>query len=137
MTDAGRSSEWATFLDALARHPELAARMLILPGNHDVNIVDRANPARLDLPFSPSKRLRQMRTLSAMAAVQGDRVRVVDAMANTRPQRSHEALAPHREAIAALRRQGGLRLSAASARLWDDSVSDDAAAGQAKTASAS
>ena len=52
--------------------------MLILPGNHDVNIVDRANPARLDLPTSPGKRLRQMRTLSAMAAVQGGRVRVVD-----------------------------------------------------------
>ena len=79
MTDAGRASEWAAFLDAIARHPELAARMVMLPGNHDVNIVDRANPARLDLPFSPGKRLRQIRTLSAMAAVQGDRVRVVDA----------------------------------------------------------
>ena len=56
---------------------------VILPGNHDVNIVDRANPARLDLPFSPSKRLRQMRTLSAMAAVQGDRVRVVDGLGKT------------------------------------------------------
>ena len=79
MTDAGRASEWAEFLDAMARHPELAARTIMLPGNHDVNIVDRANPARLDLPFSPNKRLRQMRTLSAIAAVQGDRVHVVDA----------------------------------------------------------
>ena len=66
MTDAGRSAEWAEFLDAIARHPELAERTLMLPGNHDVNIVDRANPARLDLPTSPGKRLRQMRTLSAM-----------------------------------------------------------------------
>ena len=57
MTDAGRASEWAEFLDAMARHPELAARTIMLPGNHDVNIVDRANPARLDLPFSPGKRL--------------------------------------------------------------------------------
>ena len=77
MTDAGRATEWAEFLDAVAQHPGLAARMIVLPGNHDVNIVDRANPARLDLPFSPGKRLRQMRTLSAIAAVQGDRVRVV------------------------------------------------------------
>ena len=83
MTDAGRASEWATFLDAMARHPELAARTIMLPGNHDVNIVDRANPARLDLPFSPSKRLRQIRTLSAIAAVQGDRVHVVDASGKT------------------------------------------------------
>ncbi len=83
MTDAGRASEWAAFLDAMALHPELAARTVMLPGNHDVNIVDRANPARLDLPFSPGKRLRQIRTLSAIAAVQGDRVHVVDADGKT------------------------------------------------------
>ena len=53
-TDAGRSAEWAEFLDAIAPHPELAESMLILPGNHDLNIVDRANPARLDLPTSPN-----------------------------------------------------------------------------------
>lgn len=78
MTDAGRSSEWAEFMDIMFRHPGLTARTLILPGNHDVNIVDRANPARLDLPLSPGKRLRQLRTVSAMDAMQGDRVRLVD-----------------------------------------------------------
>ena len=78
MTDAGRATEWAEFLDVMALHPDLAALMVMLPGNHDVNIVDRANPARLDLPFSPGKRLRQMRTLSAIAAVQGDRVHVIN-----------------------------------------------------------
>ena len=78
MTDAGRSAEWAELLDAMALHPRLAERVLVLPGNHDLNVVDRANPARLDLPTSPSKRLRQMRALSAMAALQGRRVRVVD-----------------------------------------------------------
>src|SRR6516165_4502137 len=78
MTDAGRSSEWAEFLDAVLRHPRLADRMLIIPGNHDLNIVDRANPARLDLPTSPNKRLRKLRVLSAMGALQGERVRVVD-----------------------------------------------------------
>src|SRR5262249_46193114 len=78
VTDAGRSTEWAEFLDVLARYPAIAARTVVLPGNHDLNIVDRSNPARLALPFSPGKRLRQVRTLSAMAAVQGDRVRVLD-----------------------------------------------------------
>ena len=77
MTDAGRSAEWAEFFDIVAAHPDLAGRMLILPGNHDVNIVDRANPARLDLPFSPAKSLRKMRALSAIAAVGGDRLRVI------------------------------------------------------------
>ena len=119
MTDAGRASEWATFLDAIAQHPELAARTVMLPGNHDVNIVDRANPARLDLPFSPGKRLRQIRTLSAMAAVQGDRVRVVDA--SGKPAVTlNEALAPHRDAIAALAEHGGLRRAAALRGLFDD-----------------
>jgi hypothetical protein len=119
MTDAGRASEWATFLDAIAQHPELAARTVMLPGNHDVNIVDRANPARLDLPFSPGKRLRQIRTLSAMAAVQGHRVRVVDA-AGKPTVTLNEALAPHRDAIAALAAHGGLRRAAALRGLFDD-----------------
>jgi hypothetical protein len=53
LTDAGRSAEWAEFFDAFAPHPQLAGLLVGLPGNHDVNVVDRANPARLDLPTSP------------------------------------------------------------------------------------
>src|SRR5215813_13772543 len=64
VTDAGRSAEWAEFLDALASHPRLSERVLVLPGNHDVNIGDRANPARLHLPTSPNRRLRRIRVLS-------------------------------------------------------------------------
>ncbi|MEH2499430.1 hypothetical protein V1294_005909 [Bradyrhizobium sp. AZCC 1678] len=119
MTDAGRAGEWAAFLDALAHHPELAARMILLPGNHDVNIVDRANPARLDLPFSTGKLLRQIRTLSALAAVQGDRVHVVDA--EGKPIATLQAtLAPHRDAIVAVAKRGGLRRVAALRGLFDD-----------------
>jgi 3',5'-cyclic AMP phosphodiesterase CpdA len=72
MTDAGRTSEWAKLLDVLASHPSLMERCFILPGNHDVNILDRANPARLELPGSPGKRLQGMRAHSVMATVQGD-----------------------------------------------------------------
>ena len=50
----------------------------MVPGNHDVNIVDRANPARLDLPGSPNKRLRKFRTLFSIYALQGERVHVMD-----------------------------------------------------------
>ena len=74
MTDAGLCAEWAEFLDIAAEYPDLAERMLILPGNHDVNVVDRANPARLDLPFSPVKTLRKMRALLAITAIEGGRV---------------------------------------------------------------
>ena len=117
MTDAGRASEWAEFLDALFEHPELAARTIMLPGNHDVNIVDRANPARLDLPLSPAKRLRQMRTLSAIAAVQGERACPVDASGITATLR--EALAPHRAQIAEFAEHGGVRRAAALRRVFD------------------
>jgi hypothetical protein len=79
MTDAGRSAEWAEFFDILAAHPDLAERTVILPGNHDVNVVDRANPARLDLPFSPAKTFRKMRALSAIAAFGADRLRAMSA----------------------------------------------------------
>ena len=120
MTDAGRATEWAEFLDVVEKHPILAERMIILPGNHDLNIVDRLNPARLDLPFSPAKRLRQMRTLSAIAAVQGDRVLVVDQSPGKRERTLAEALAPHRQRIADFADSGSLRLSVGLGHLWDD-----------------
>jgi predicted MPP superfamily phosphohydrolase len=120
MTDAGRASEWAEFIEVVTQFPVLAQRMIILPGNHDLNIVDRLNPARLDLPFSPGKRLRQMRTLSAIAAVQGDRVRVVDPRSGKLEHTLAQALAPHRQRIAAFADSGSLRLAAGLGRLWDD-----------------
>jgi 3',5'-cyclic AMP phosphodiesterase CpdA len=78
LTDAGRATEWSELLDVLQAHPRLLERVLILPGNHDLNIVDRSNPARLDLPTSPNRRLRRLRFLSAADLIQGDRVCVVD-----------------------------------------------------------
>jgi hypothetical protein len=120
MTDAGRSAEWAEFFDTIADHPDLAGRMLILPGNHDVNIVDRANPARLDLPFSPAKSLRKMRALSAIAAVGGGRLRVMNVGGAEPALTLAAALEPHREAIRTFADQGGLRLSNRLARLWHE-----------------
>lgn len=78
LTDAGTATEFAELLDAFAAFPRLAPLLVALPGNHDVNIVDRANPARLDLPTSPKKRLRELRTLSALDTLHGRRIRVID-----------------------------------------------------------
>ena len=78
ITDAGLATEWAEFIDALQQFPNILPRVLIIPGNHDLNVVSRANPAQFDLPTSPYKRLRKLRTLSAINALQGSRVRVVD-----------------------------------------------------------
>jgi hypothetical protein len=99
MTDAGISTEWAEVLDALAAHPSFDGRVLMLPGNHDLNIVDRANPARMDLPTSPNRPLRQIRCLSAMNAIQGRHVRVVDRENDRLGGTLEEALRPHEEAL--------------------------------------
>ncbi len=77
LTDAGRSAEWAEFFDALMSQPQLAKLILALPGNHDLNVADRANPARFELPTSPNRRLRQIRALSMLYTLQGRRVQVV------------------------------------------------------------
>ena len=120
VTDAGRSAEWAEFLEALPRFPRLARRILILPGNHDVNVVDRANPARFDLPTSPGRRLRQLRALSAMAAVQGEKVRIVDTATRHVGDTLNDALAPHRSGMVEFADTGSLRLSAELAKVWSD-----------------
>ena len=95
MTDAGISTEWVAFFDILAEFPKLAGRVLLLPGNHDLNIIDRSNPARMDLPTSPDRRLRQIRALSAMNAVQGARVRIIDPKAGRLGATLEQSLAPH------------------------------------------
>jgi hypothetical protein len=46
MTDARRSAEWAEFFEAFAPYPWFTGFLIGLPGNHSVNVVDRANPAR-------------------------------------------------------------------------------------------
>jgi hypothetical protein len=120
MTDAGRSSEWAEFLGAVLRHPRLIERMLIIPGNHDLNIVDRANPARLDLPTSPNKRLRKLRVLSAMGVVQGERVRIVDRAARRLGTTFASALQPHLEEIARFADVGRPWLSRRLSQVWTD-----------------
>ena len=118
MTDAGISTEWAEFLDALSEHPRLAERVLMLPGNHDLNIVDRANPARMDLPTSPNRRLRQIRALSAMNVVQGTRVRTIDREAQRLGKSLEEALKPYLGAMAKFADVAKPLLSNAIPDLW-------------------
>jgi Calcineurin-like phosphoesterase len=117
-TDAGLSAEWAELLDFFRSHPALAERVLILPGNHDVNIVDRSNPARLDTPTSPKKRLRKLRTLSAMCTLQGQRVRVVDLEKRCLGKTLAEAMEPHLAYIARFADTGRPHVATALTELW-------------------
>jgi len=118
VTDAGRSAEWAEFFDALAPYRQLSELLLFLPGNHDLNVMDRANPARLDLPTSPRKRLCQIRTISALEALQGSRVRLLDSRTGRLGASLSDALKPHLDDIAAFADQGSFRLSRSLAELW-------------------
>ncbi len=77
VTDAGTRAEWAEFIDLLRTCPELRRHLSFVPGNHDVNIVDRSNPGRLDLPWSAGQALRKLRVVLALDAIEGDRVHVV------------------------------------------------------------
>ena len=121
VTDTGRSAEWAEFFAALLRHPTIKDRVLILPGNHDINVVDRTNPAKLDFPLSPGRRLREMRALSGICAVQGKRTHVVDLKSRRIGKTLDEALAPYADDIARFADTGAIRLSARLARVWAES----------------
>jgi 3',5'-cyclic AMP phosphodiesterase CpdA len=78
VTDTGTRAEWLEFLDLLRCYPDLRSRVLFVPGNHDVNIVDRTNTGRFDIPWSVSHALRRLRFVVALDTVQGDRVHLVD-----------------------------------------------------------
>jgi 3',5'-cyclic AMP phosphodiesterase CpdA len=118
ITDAGRSAEWAEFFSAILKHPVLAARTLILPGNHDINVVDRSNPAKLDFPTNPGRRLREMRALSAICALQGARTHVVDLQKLRLGQTLEQTLTRHMHAIQSFADHGGLRLSWNLSQVW-------------------
>lgn len=120
MTDAGRAAEWAEFIERLSRHSALAERTLILPGNHDLNIADRANPARLELPISSRKQLRQMRTLSAMESIQGRSVFVCNRSVGAIGETLTEALVSARPEMRALADGQGFGPSRKLANLWTD-----------------
>ncbi len=108
-----------THLDVYKRqHPRLAGLFIALPGNHDVNVVDRANPARLDLPTSPTKHLRELRTISALAAMHGSRVRVIDEARGRLGVTLAHALEPHRATLAAFADRGSMRRMRHVANLW-------------------
>jgi hypothetical protein len=92
--------------------------MLVLPGNHDLSISDRANPAKLELPTSPNRRLRQLRMLTIMSALQGRRVHVVDFEQRALGAKLDDALAPHLAEITRFADTGRPAFSWKLAELW-------------------
>jgi 3',5'-cyclic AMP phosphodiesterase CpdA len=120
ITDAGTRAEWAAFIDLLRGYPQLRTRFSFVPGNHDVNIVDRTNPARLDLPWSVGQSLRKLRVVLALDAIQGARARVVDrdsgALGPSLSDYLREGKRP--ELLRSLAQRGAIRGRIEMARVW-------------------
>jgi 3',5'-cyclic AMP phosphodiesterase CpdA len=121
ITDAGTRAEWAEFLDLLRSYPQLRARLSFVPGNHDVNIVDRTNPGRLDLPWSAGLALRKLRVVLALDAIQGERAHVVSRDKGTLGPSLKEYLREGKRAerLRALADKGAARGRAEIAAVWD------------------
>jgi len=122
VTDTGTRAEWLEFLDLLRCYPDLRSRVLFVPGNHDVNIVDRTNTGRFDIPWSVSHALRRLRFVVALDTIQGDRVHLVDRMSGsigpTLAQYLREGERPAR--LQELAKQGTWRGRWEIATVWED-----------------
>ena len=121
ITDAGTRAEWAEFIDLLRGCPELRARMSFVPGNHDVNIIDRTNPARFDLPWSLGQSLRKFRVVLALDTIQGGRTHVVDRASGALGPLLREYLreGTRAEQLRALAQRGTVRGRREMAKVWD------------------
>ena len=121
ITDAGTRAEWAAFIDLLRGCPELRQHLSFVPGNHDVNIVDRTNAARLDLPWSSAQALRKLRFVLALDAIQGERAHIVDRTSRSLGPSLSEYLREGERAkhIRALAERGDLRGRWEMAKIWE------------------
>jgi 3',5'-cyclic AMP phosphodiesterase CpdA len=122
ITDAGTRAEWIEFLDLIAQHPQIADRILIIPGNHDVNIGDRSSAAKLELPWSVSMALRKLRVLVAVDSIQGTRVHVFDHETGKLGPTLHDFLRSggRQEQLTALAAAGSITAAWRISRIWRD-----------------
>jgi 3',5'-cyclic AMP phosphodiesterase CpdA len=122
VTDAGTRAEWIEFLDLLRSCPDIRSRILFVPGNHDVNIVDRSNTGRFDLPWSVSHALRRLRFVVALDDIQGERVHIVDGASDAIGPSLRDYLqeGDRPALLRELAEQGTWRGRMAIARVWND-----------------
>jgi 3',5'-cyclic AMP phosphodiesterase CpdA len=121
VTDDGTRAEWAEFLDLIQDYPDLCTRLSFVPGNHDVNIVDRNNPGRFDLPWSAAQSLRKLRVVLVLDALQGDRAHIVDRASGEIGPSLRDYLREGRRAelLSELAREGTACGRREMAKVWD------------------
>ena len=121
VTDAGTRAEWIEFDRLLQAFPEIRSRVLFVPGNHDVNIVDRTNTGRGDLPWSIGHALRLLRFVVALDDIQGTSVHIVNSSGTLGPSLREYLQDGDRPALLrALAAHGTWRGRAAIATVWRD-----------------
>lgn len=122
VTDAGTRAEWVEFVRLLRSYPELGSQLLFVPGNHDVNIVDRTNTGRVDIPWSASHALRRLRFALALDAVQGARLHLVDHSSGAlgASLRQHLRRGDRPARLRDLARDGTFRGRHEMAKVWED-----------------
>ena len=122
ITDAGTRAEWGEFLDLMRDcEPELRARLSFVPGNHDVNFVDRTNPGRFDLPWVAGMALRKLRVVLALDAIQGERSHLVDRASGSIGPLLKDYLreGERMERLRALAQHGAIRGRKEIAKIWE------------------
>jgi 3',5'-cyclic AMP phosphodiesterase CpdA len=73
LTDTGAASEWKGFFDAFINMESLLSKVVILPGNHDLNACRVFSSDDLD---QRQRQINQIRFLSAVDRIQGERTEV-------------------------------------------------------------
>jgi predicted phosphodiesterase len=71
ITDAGLAAEWAQFLEIVPA--EIRRKIVLVPGNHDINVVSPTNKGAVESVRRYGFRLRLVRFLAVLDLIQGER----------------------------------------------------------------
>lgn len=76
ITDTGSKAAWNRFLDSCP--PDILSKLILVPGNHDLNLQDHRLAGKAEQYHWGARRGRQIRMIAAMAEVMQDRAYVLD-----------------------------------------------------------
>ena len=76
ITDTGSAQAWERFVDSCP--PELQSKLILVPGNHDLNLQDGLLALKAEHMSSTGRRNRQTRMILAMVEIMKDRAYVFD-----------------------------------------------------------